>query len=89
MSELGDKTFFIAAILAMRNNKVTTFTNYIIKYQSLLADGVPGGHLCTGRDDCPLCTAGLRGDDLHPQGVHVLRLHCHHGALRSEHITIY
>ena len=25
MSELGDKTFFIAAILAMRNNKLTVF----------------------------------------------------------------
>ena len=25
VSELGDKTFFIAAILAMRNNKLTVF----------------------------------------------------------------
>ena len=25
VSEIGDKTFFIAAILAMRNNKLTVF----------------------------------------------------------------
>ena len=29
VSEIGDKTFFIAAILAMRNNKITVFLGTI------------------------------------------------------------
>ena len=31
VSEIGDKTFFIAAILAMRNNKITVFLGTISK----------------------------------------------------------
>ena len=82
VSELGDKTFFIAAILAMRDNKVRNKSKKSrackLMKNVLPAHSLPCGHRSPGSHDCPLCTAGVRGDDLHPAGVHILRLHRYH-----------
>ena len=101
VSELGDKTFFIAAILAMRDNKVRRFRIHPVPVcvglefscqlmlKILPAHSLPCCHRSPGSHDCPLCPAGVRGDDLHTPGVHLLRLHGHHVPLRLVQATGY
>ena len=49
----------------------------------LAADSLPRCHRGPGSDDGPLCPAGVRGDDLHTPGVHLLRLYGYHVPLWS------
>ena len=85
VSEIGDKTFFIAAILAMSNNKLTVGgTTRTLSKILFFSPGFPRRDICPVGDDNPLGSSWLRRDHVHPEGVHLLHLHCHHVPLRGE-----
>ena len=84
VSEIGDKTFFIAAILAMSNNKLTVGRQFELCPRFCFSSGFPRRHICLGGDDNPLRSSWLRRDHVHPEGVHLLHLHCHYVPLRGE-----
>lgn len=79
VSELGDKTWFIAAILAMRHPRLTVFAGAMGALALMTAlSGSPSPSLrCPSPQDGlgSLSGAGV-GDSDHPAGRHLLRFHC-------------
>jgi hypothetical protein len=71
VSEIGDKTFLIAAIMAMKNRRSTsTLFSQPILTSKYIIPSLFGRFICSGGNDCVISWPGLRRAQFNIKNVH-------------------